>query len=174
MTRFFSQARIDGKTRYFTGKPCKHGHVAERYTSTRACVECISGTTATSPKTVQVVPLYVRSFQELNAIVAAYVDVVGSRQTIPRADAAYAEAVSTRADLYANGRPCSDGHRTVRFTHRRTCVECERIAGRGSVTRLGWIPFAVFSNDEAKRLRDAALVISISYGLQSEQHFAQR
>lgn len=26
--------------RYFTGKPCKRGHVAERYVSTRTCVEC--------------------------------------------------------------------------------------------------------------------------------------
>lgn len=26
--------------RYFTGKPCKHGHVAERYVSQNACVEC--------------------------------------------------------------------------------------------------------------------------------------
>ena len=29
----------DGK-RYFTGKPCPNGHVAERYASTRACVAC--------------------------------------------------------------------------------------------------------------------------------------
>ena len=26
--------------RYFTGKPCKRGHVAERYSSTRTCVMC--------------------------------------------------------------------------------------------------------------------------------------
>lgn len=27
-------------TTYFTGKPCKHGHIAERFVSTRTCVEC--------------------------------------------------------------------------------------------------------------------------------------
>lgn len=27
-------------TTYFTGKPCKHGHIAERFKSTRTCVEC--------------------------------------------------------------------------------------------------------------------------------------
>lgn len=27
-------------TRFFTGKPCKHGHVAERMASSGACVEC--------------------------------------------------------------------------------------------------------------------------------------
>jgi len=26
--------------RYFTGKPCPHGHVAERWASTSSCVEC--------------------------------------------------------------------------------------------------------------------------------------
>jgi len=35
-----------GLKRYYTGKPCKHGHVAERYVSGKAkgkggCVECL-------------------------------------------------------------------------------------------------------------------------------------
>jgi 5-methylcytosine-specific restriction endonuclease McrA len=30
-----------GLTRYFTGKPCKHGHVCERSVSSRNCIECI-------------------------------------------------------------------------------------------------------------------------------------
>ena len=34
------QAKSEGKTRYFTGKPCKHGHIAERYTSVGTCVQC--------------------------------------------------------------------------------------------------------------------------------------
>jgi hypothetical protein len=29
-----------GLKRYFTGKPCKHGHVRERFINTRVCVEC--------------------------------------------------------------------------------------------------------------------------------------
>lgn len=33
-------ARALGLQRYFTGKPCRHGHVAERYVSTRICVGC--------------------------------------------------------------------------------------------------------------------------------------
>ena len=31
---------IKAKT-YKTGKPCKNGHIAERYVSTGACVECV-------------------------------------------------------------------------------------------------------------------------------------
>jgi hypothetical protein len=29
-----------GLTRYFTGKPCKWGHISERLTSSKACVSC--------------------------------------------------------------------------------------------------------------------------------------
>ena len=34
------EARALGLKRYFTGKPCKHGHVAEHYVSSCGCVEC--------------------------------------------------------------------------------------------------------------------------------------
>jgi len=33
-------ARAAGLKRYFTGKPCKRGHVAERWVSIKACVNC--------------------------------------------------------------------------------------------------------------------------------------
>lgn len=35
-----SEAKILGRPRYFTGQPCKHGHIAERNTKDRCCVEC--------------------------------------------------------------------------------------------------------------------------------------
>ena len=34
-------ARERGETRYFTGLPCKHGHVAERQVSNGTCVDCL-------------------------------------------------------------------------------------------------------------------------------------
>ncbi|MCL8489361.1 MULTISPECIES: hypothetical protein [Bradyrhizobium] len=34
------EAKGRGLARYFTGEACKHGHVAERLASSRACVEC--------------------------------------------------------------------------------------------------------------------------------------
>ena len=33
-------AKRDGKTRYFTGKPCKYGHIAERHTVDGGCITC--------------------------------------------------------------------------------------------------------------------------------------
>ena len=35
-----SEAKAKGLKRFFTGKPCKHGHVAERYVGSSGCVEC--------------------------------------------------------------------------------------------------------------------------------------
>jgi len=36
------QALVQKLTRYFTGLPCKHGHVAEKRTSNRTCIECLN------------------------------------------------------------------------------------------------------------------------------------
>lgn len=35
-----TQAATQGKCRYFDGKPCVHGHTADRYTRNASCVEC--------------------------------------------------------------------------------------------------------------------------------------
>lgn len=34
------QALAEGLMYYFTGKPCKHGHVSQRFTNGRQCAEC--------------------------------------------------------------------------------------------------------------------------------------
>lgn len=36
-----AKAKAAGLTRYFTGKACKNGHVAERYVSTGSCKDCL-------------------------------------------------------------------------------------------------------------------------------------
>jgi replicative superfamily II helicase len=33
-------AILQGLPRYFTGKPCKHGHISERYTNNKTCCVC--------------------------------------------------------------------------------------------------------------------------------------
>ena len=35
-----AEAKAKGLRFYFTGKPCKHGHVAERVVLNATCVEC--------------------------------------------------------------------------------------------------------------------------------------
>jgi len=34
------EAKLRGDLRYFTGQPCKNGHIAERITSNGSCLEC--------------------------------------------------------------------------------------------------------------------------------------
>jgi hypothetical protein len=34
-------AMAQGKSVYFTGKPCKNGHIVQRYTTSGGCLECI-------------------------------------------------------------------------------------------------------------------------------------
>ncbi len=36
------QAAAQGSKRYFTGEPCKRGHVADRFTSNGGCTECVN------------------------------------------------------------------------------------------------------------------------------------
>lgn len=38
------EAKARGQTRYFTGKPCRHGHIAERRVSDTHCVKCSNAT----------------------------------------------------------------------------------------------------------------------------------
>jgi hypothetical protein len=35
-----AEAKAQGLRWYFTGKLCKHGHISERYVSSKQCVEC--------------------------------------------------------------------------------------------------------------------------------------
>lgn len=35
-------ALYSGKTRYYTGMPCKHGHVTERFSTSGGCVDCVN------------------------------------------------------------------------------------------------------------------------------------
>jgi len=36
----YQEARDLGHKHYFTGRPCKRGHLSKRFTSTRQCVDC--------------------------------------------------------------------------------------------------------------------------------------
>ena len=37
-----AEAKAAGSPRYNTGKPCKHGHIADRFTSSGTCSECLA------------------------------------------------------------------------------------------------------------------------------------
>ena len=48
-----AEAKALGLKRYFTGKPCKHGHVAERYVASWSCASCIDDWQACNPEKVR-------------------------------------------------------------------------------------------------------------------------
>ena len=37
-----AKAKELGERFYFTGKPCKHGHISKRYTDKGTCCECMA------------------------------------------------------------------------------------------------------------------------------------
>lgn len=50
MTDARATAKADGITKYYTGKPCKYGHVSFRYTCDNKCVECDKSRPVTNAK----------------------------------------------------------------------------------------------------------------------------
>lgn len=42
-------AHVAGLKRFFTGEPCVHGHVSERYVSSGNCIECVTFKTPNKP-----------------------------------------------------------------------------------------------------------------------------
>ncbi len=55
-----AQAKARGLKRYYLGTPCKNGHVSDRYTNARSCVECVRTKEArrlATPKAKPVAPV---------------------------------------------------------------------------------------------------------------------
>jgi hypothetical protein len=46
-----NDAKLLGLKKYFTGVPCKNGHVSERYTDTFVCQQCVNGVRGSSQTT---------------------------------------------------------------------------------------------------------------------------
>lgn len=59
VTRKFAQAQ--GLKTYFTGKPCKRGHLAERRTDSCACCECLRENNEPLPEGFTMLRLRVRN-----------------------------------------------------------------------------------------------------------------
>lgn len=59
-------ARDAGERFYFTGVPCKRGHVSQRYASTGGCMECVKGGGRSKAVTCIQRPYVLRSVVALN------------------------------------------------------------------------------------------------------------
>lgn len=98
------QAQAAGLQRYFTGKPCKHGHVSERYTSTGICVECTRR----------------RKGWNRKVDVPVYGPFISQEQ-----------AKQQGLKHFYNGEACKHGHIAAKYANGAGCVQCaiERAKG---------------------------------------------
>lgn len=99
------QAKEQGLARYFTGKPCKHGHISEKTVSGGSCVECYNSAywgERNRPKKITV-PDHLIEY------------LITKKQ-----------AKLTGKTTYFTGQPCKNGHIASRWTASSACVICER------------------------------------------------
>lgn len=98
------EAQALGLKRYFTGKPCGKGHIAERYVSDTACLQCHRDKHA-------------KRRQKNWKAKTCRDDLAAEKE-------ARSLAEKTGAVHYATKVPCKRGHIGMRYTKSRNCVEC--------------------------------------------------
>jgi hypothetical protein len=93
------EAKSLGLTRYFTGKPCKYGHVCERYSKNGRCFEC-------------------------NAAASNKFHNAAKSQRKAAGILRLSEAKKLGLDFYDNGKPCKNGVFGMRKTNRQGQCFC--------------------------------------------------
>lgn len=113
-----AQAKEDGKKQYFTGYPCKYGHVAARFVNKNTCVECSRLRCKFKGKGIAYAEAYEK---HVDQIVAS-----SSLKCRKRS-----EAKAAGETHYFTGKPCVNGHIEKRTTSDGHCIKCHRdIASR--------------------------------------------
>jgi hypothetical protein len=114
-------AKAAGLTHYFTGQPCKHGHVAVRYVCDHACFDCatVKHANRNARKRQRTANSKERRKQELKA-----------HKIISR-EQALAEGLLT----YFTGLPCQNGHISPRYAKNINCIECKDTESERSLLR---------------------------------------
>lgn len=143
-------AKALGLNRYFTGKPCVHGHIAERVVSEAECVVCYRWRKRgrnNPARQKRRIDRIARLRAARDAHKAAYIALrdLGVKFTPPKPPPSV-PIVMTRRDAlalgfrkYFTGKPCKSGHLCERRLH-GGCVECRRIdkkKRRAQSPRLG-------------------------------------
>lgn len=95
-----------GLKRYFTGKPCIHGHIDQRFTASSACLTCRLAETRNN----------IKAAKELK--ITKLPDEIQKR-IISRKD-----ALQNGLNKYFTGFPCSKGHLSERRTSNHSCIAC--------------------------------------------------
>jgi hypothetical protein len=99
------EAATAGLKKYNTGRPCKHGHLADRYVDSGACSDCLK--------------MLHKNFVTNRKLAT---DAVGLESS-PRQNAA-----SVGLKKYNTGQACKHGHMADRYVESGACVDCVRKA----------------------------------------------
>lgn len=131
-----------GLTRYFTGRPCKNGHIAERSVRGLGCLEC----QAVSMVKFQAKAKQNRSQRREDCDRQKKIEIPGyvSKQ----------EAKTKRLSRYFTGEPCYRGHLVERSTGSGECLECQKITTKAKRQRaFARDPERVRAVERAKKRR---------------------
>jgi len=109
------QAIEQGLKKYFTGKPCKYGHLSARYAS-GPCIECELSNRQKS---------YERSNirRRLKTKMKKDRELATAKALNPNA-VSYEEAKKRGDKYYFTGKPCAKGHISWRFVSAKKCTDC--------------------------------------------------
>ena len=116
------EARELGSKRYFTGIPCKHGHVTERFVGNWKCVGC--DLVQREKKRLRKIDEKLEEIRRLKKDLSEFCSNK-NLQIISRKDAA-----SKNLKHYFTGKVCTNGHLSERLVSTRSCIECHRLDGQ--------------------------------------------
>src|SRR5580704_4860988 len=120
-----ARARAIGLARYFTGRACVNGHLAEHYTTGGGCVECAN-----------------RQKREKRRSLAK------PKTTSPR-QLAIAAGVLT----FNSGKPCHRGHFSDRYVKGSVCIQCSRVNNSNARSREREADPKAFAKAAAEQVR---------------------
>lgn len=132
-----AEAKAAGLKRYFTGFPCKYGHVAERATVNGLCHECSRLKQIKNYHENREDNLHKQKIRrdsnpnhaaEQRARRYRRDPALAAKMALREQDAAAREeAQALGLSQYASPRPCGNGHTGNRFVGDGHCVECNKI-----------------------------------------------
>lgn len=124
------EAAQQGLSRYYTGKPCKHGHITERRTTTGYCEDCNKAKYKANRQDEE----YLRKERERNKRwKRANKDKINARRRVrdkewyvPPPPSPRQIAMEAGEKLYFTGKPCQNGHVYYRKVSCGSCVICKK------------------------------------------------
>lgn len=141
-----SDARACGATYYFTGKPCKHGHIEKRLTANGTCAACakavglLSYARHSESRRSRVKSYYNNNREKIKAYTSSYAknkklekklrDAEENKSAIGDLYVSREFAIEHGLKYYNEGKLCKNGHRGDRTTKGDRCAACDLIRVR--------------------------------------------